>query len=171
MHRCRETAVTPIRLLIVDDHVLFRRGLVALLENEPQFQISGQAASGEQALRLIQEFQVDVVLMDVQMPAESGIEITRCLLAAQPELRIIMLTVSAEDKDVLAAIEAGARGYLLKSADADDLVRAICHVHAGEAVLSPAVTLGVLEAVRGSAVRRSWDTRLTPRELEVLQLL
>jgi len=163
--------MAAIRLLIVDDHTLFRRGLVGLLQNEPQLQVVGQAADGEHALRLVHEFQVDVVLMDMKMPGENGMEVIRRLLAVSPATHVIVLTVSDDNEDVLGAIQAGARGYMLKNAEADELVQTIRRVYAGDAVLSPAVTLGVLEAVRSGVTSQSWDTQLTPREIEVLQLL
>jgi two-component system, NarL family, nitrate/nitrite response regulator NarL len=163
--------MAAIRLLIVDDHTLFRHGLVSLLQNEPQLQVVGQAANGEQALRLAQQFQVDVVLMDLKMPGENGIEVMRRLLEVRDATRIIVLTVSEDTDDVLGAVRAGARGYILKNADADELVQTIRRVYAGYAVLSPDVTLGVLEALRSGMTSPSWDSQLTPRELEVLQLL
>jgi two-component system nitrate/nitrite response regulator NarL len=161
----------PIRLLIVDDHTMFRQGLVSLLGVEATFQVVGQAADGEQALRLFEELQPDVVLMDVMMPCVDGVEAARRLLETTPHARILMLTVSDADEDLLAAIRAGACGYLLKDADADELFDAIRRVHAGEALLSPAVTLRVLQAVRAAPTLPAPATPLTPREREVCWLL
>ena len=163
--------MADIHLLIVDDHTLFRRGLVSLLQDEPQLHIVGQAGNGEEALQLIQHLEVDVVLMDVKMPGQDGIEVTRRLLEVRPDARIIALTISDDDQDVLRAIQAGAHGYILKDADADELVRTIRRVHAGEAVLSPAVTLGVLEALRGRISSSPRHDYLTAREHEVLEML
>jgi two-component system nitrate/nitrite response regulator NarL len=163
--------MAPIRLLIVDDHTMFRQGLVSLLQGEAEFQVVGQAAGGQEALRLAGELQPDVVLMDVMMPEMGGVEATRRLLETTPHARILMLTVSEEDEDLLAAIQAGARGYILKNADADALLEAIRRVHAGEAVLSPAVTLRVLQAVRAATPPPAREKPLTPREQEVLWLL
>jgi two-component system nitrate/nitrite response regulator NarL len=160
-----------IRLLIVDDHTMFRQGLASLLGVEAAFRVVGQAADGEQALRLFEELQPDVVLMDVMMPCVDGVEATRRLLETTPHARILMLTVSDADEDLLAAIRAGARGYILKDADADELFEAIRRVHAGEAVLSPAVTLRVLQAVRRTPPPPAPARPLTPREREVAWLL
>jgi two-component system nitrate/nitrite response regulator NarL len=102
--------MAPIRLLIVDDHTMFRQGLVSLLQGEAEFQVVGQAAGGQEALRLAGELQPDVVLMDVMMPEMGGVEATRRLLETTPHARILMLTVSEEDEDLLAAIQAGAEG-------------------------------------------------------------
>jgi len=161
----------PIRLLIVDDHTLFRQGLVSLLQMEPELEVVGEAADGEEVVRLVRELRPDVVLMDVQMPQVDGVEATRRLLAAVPEARVLMLTVSEEDEDLFAAIQAGARGYILKNAEADELLEAIRRVHAGEAMLSSAVTLRVLEALRTGQIPTSPDLPLTPRERDVLRLL
>lgn len=161
----------PIRLLIVDDHTMFRQGLVSLLRDEAEFQVVGQAADGEQALRLAQARHPDVVLMDVMMPGMDGVEATGRLVEALPEARILMLTISEADDDLLAAVRAGARGYVLKNADTAELLRAIRRVHAGEAVLSPAVTLRVLQEVRAAPPPPAPATPLTPREREVAWLL
>jgi two-component system nitrate/nitrite response regulator NarL len=161
----------PIRLLIVDDHTMFRQGLASLLRGEPEFQVAGQASDGEQALRLFEELQPDVVLMDVMMPGMDGVEATCRLLKMTPHARILMLTISEAGEHLLAAIRAGARGYILKNADADELIGAIRRVHAGEAVLSTAVTLRVLQAVRAAPPPPAPATPLTPREREVSWLL
>lgn len=161
----------PIRLLIVDDHTLFRQGLVSLLQDESDFQVVGEAASGEEALSMARQLQPDVVLMDVTMPGMGGIETTRRLLTLMPHARVLMLTVSEEDEDLFAAIQAGARGYILKNADADELLDAIRRVHTGEAMLSPSVTLRVLEVLRKGVPLALPDLPLTRREQEVLALL
>lgn len=160
----------PIRLLIVDDHTLFRRGLVSLLQGERDLEVVGEAASGEEALRLARELQPDVILMDIRMPGMNGVEASERLGQEAPGARILVLTVSEEDEDVFAAIRAGARGYLLKNAEADDLITAIRRVHGGEAVLSPAITLRVFQVLQGTAPFPPLAT-LTPREREVLRLL
>lgn len=163
--------MAPIRLLIVDDHTMFRQGLASLLRSEPEIEVVGQAADGQEALRLAGELQPDVVVMDMKMPGMDGVEATHRLLAAMPHARVLMLTVSEEDEDLFAAIRAGARGYILKNADADALLEAIRRVYAGEAVLSPAVTLRVFNAVRAVIPPVSLEKPLTPREREVLRLL
>jgi DNA-binding NarL/FixJ family response regulator len=163
--------MAAIRILIVDDHTLFRRGLVGLLQDEPQCQVVGQASNGEEALRMVQELPVDVVLMDIKMPGVDGIEVSQRILEVRPSARVIVLSVSEDDQDVLGAVLAGARGYLLKNADADELVLTIRRVHAGEAVLSPVVTLRVLEALRGRTSLNTLAAQLTSREYEVMELL
>lgn len=164
--------MTPIRLLIVDNHTLFRQGLVSLLAGEPEFDVVGEASGGEQALQLAQSLQPDVVLMDVNMPGMDGLEATRRLLEMMPEARVLMLTVSDEEENLFAAIQAGARGYILKNADADELLQAIQRVHAGEGMLSPAVTLRLLQTLRaGGAPSPASDLPLTSREQDVLRLL
>ena len=114
--------MTSIRLLIVDNHTLFRQGLVSLLQSEPGFKVVGEAGSGEEALQLAPQLQPDVVLMDVKMPGIGGVEATRRLLEQMPPVRVLMLTVSEEEESLFAAIHAGARGYILKNADADELL-------------------------------------------------
>lgn len=163
--------MAPIRLFIVDDHTLFRQGLVGLLQSEPGLEVVGEAAGGEEALHQILALEPDVVLMDVKMPQMDGVEVTRRLLAARPQTRVLVLTVSEEDEDLFAAIQAGARGYILKNADADELLQAIARVHAGEAMLSPAVTLRVLQALRSGGPPPEPELPLTPRERDVLRLL
>jgi len=166
--------MTPIRLLIVDNHTLFRQGLISLLQNEHEFLVVGEAASGDAAVQQALALQPDVVLMDVTLPGMDGIETTCRLLADMPGVRVLMLTVSDLDEHLLGAIHAGARGYLLKSADADELFYAIRHVHAGEAILSPTMTLRLFNIVRASPLLLpllAADLPLTRREQDVLRLL
>ncbi len=167
-------AMTPIRLLIVDNHTLFRQGLISLLQNEHEFLVVGEAASGDVAVQQAQALQPDVVLMDVVLPGMDGIETACRLLADMPGVRVLMLTVSDSDEHLLAAIQAGARGYLLKSAGTDELFYAIRAVHAGEAILSPAMTLRLFQIVRASPALlplSTADLPLTRREQDVLRLL
>jgi DNA-binding NarL/FixJ family response regulator len=105
--------VAAIRLLIVDNHTLFRQGLVSLLQSEPGYEVTGEASSGEEALHLVPELGPDVVLMDIKMPGIGGVEATHRLMEANPEARVLMLTVSEEEENLFAAIQAGARGYIL----------------------------------------------------------
>jgi DNA-binding NarL/FixJ family response regulator len=164
--------MAPIRLLIVDNHTLFRQGLVSLLQSEPGLQVIGEAGGGEEALKLAQELQPDVVLMDVKMPGMDGVEATRRLLEVMPHNRVLMLTVSEEEENLFAAIQAGARGYILKNADADELLKAIERVHAGEAMLSPVMTFRLLQVLRsGGALTPPAELPLTSREQDVFQLL
>ncbi len=166
--------MTPIRLLIVDNHTLFRQGLISLLQNEHEFLVVGEAASGDAAVQQALALQPDVVLMDVVLPGMDGIETACRLLADLPGIRVLMLTVSDSDEHLLGAIQAGARGYLLKSADADELFYAIRHVHSGEGILSPAMTLRLFDMVRAIPALLplpATDLPLTRREQDVLRLL
>jgi DNA-binding NarL/FixJ family response regulator len=164
--------VASISLLIVDNHTLFRQGLVSLLQSEPGYKVLGEASSGEEALRLIPELRPDVVLMDVKMPGIGGVEATRRLLEGDPEARVLMLTVSEEEEILFAAIQAGARGYILKNADAGELLEAIQRVHAGEAMLSPAMTLRLLQTLKSGGIPAPLpELPLTSREQDVFHLL
>lgn len=165
--------MTSIRLLIVDNHTLFRQGLVSLLQSEPGLEVIGEASSGEETLQLIPQLQPDMVLMDVKMPGIGGVEATRRLMESMPQARILMLTVSEEEESLFAAIQAGARGYILKNADADELLEAIRRVHSGEAMVSPSMTIRLFQALRSGGVPAPLpnDLPLTPRELDVFHLL
>lgn len=155
-----------IKILIVDDHALFRRGLVGILSEEPDFLLLGEADNGPEAVRLCQQLEPDVVLMDVRMPKGDGVEAVRALKPAS-QVRVLMLTISANDEDLMDALEAGADGYLLKSAEPDELGWAIRQVASGQAVLSPEVTAAVMQAAVRSRGYPS-EVTLSPREREVL---
>jgi two-component system response regulator DegU len=158
--------------MVVDDHDLFRSGLKRLL-GEEGLTIVGEARNGEEAVRRALELRPDVIVMDVNMPGMSGVEATRQLHVAAPECAVLMLTVNADDSDVLDAILAGAAGYLLKDARLPDIVRGIRAAAAGEALIAPAVTAGVLERLRrhGPPDESPPQVSLTPREIDVLQLI
>lgn len=178
----------PIRVLLADDHQLFRDGLVSLLAREPDMNVVGQAANGAEAIRLAEDVQPQVVLMDIQMPVCSGLEATRHLIAWRPELKIVMLTISDKDQDLFAAVKAGAQGYLLKgSTSATELVTAVRRVAAGEAIIAPTLVPFLLAEFSSLAQQQVESTTitsasaeaqpanvlnvLTERELEVLQLV
>jgi len=164
--------VASIRLLIVDNHTLFRQGLVSLLQSEPGYSVIGEASSGEEALLLVSELAPDVVLMDVKMPGIGGVEATRRLMETNPEERILMLTVSEEEENLLAAIQVGARGYILKNADAGELLEAIQRVYAGEAMISPTMTFRLFQVLRNGGIPTPLpELPLTSREQDVFQLL
>ena len=129
----------PIRILIADDHPLFRDGLRALLESVPDMQVIGEAATGDEALTQAHVLQPDVILMDLKMPGMNGIEATRRILHTSPHIRILFVTMFEDDDFVFAAIRAGARGYLLKGAVQEETLRAIHAVSHGEAIFGPAV--------------------------------
>lgn len=159
----------PISLVIVDDHALFRSGLVSLLTSMPQFKIVGEASNGREALELVADKKPDVVLLDVNMPVMDGVETVR-VLKKKERCRILMLTVSKHDEDLFGAITAGADGYLLKNASPDELASAIRNVHAGLSVLSPDVTKRVMQSVNLEHDRAA-DIGLSTREMEVLECL
>lgn len=155
-----------IRVLVVDDHTLFRRGVVDLLRDEPDFTPVGEAHSGPEALELSQRVQPDVVLLDVHMPGGNGVDAVQDLKQI-PGVHILMLTISEKDEDLLAAIEAGADGYLLKGTEPDDLCRAIRQAATGQSILSPEITAKVMRAA-AHGWERSAQVSLSPREQEVL---
>lgn len=163
-----------IRVVIVDDHHLFREGLARLLNEAPDIRVVAGYSSGEEALVSIGEPAPDVVLMDVHMPGMDGVEATRRLRLAYPRLQVLMLTVSEQEEDLFAAIRAGARGYLLKNATGVELLEAVRQVHAGGAVIAPRLAVRLLDelaAVRptGSLPTGSGQEALSEREREILQ--
>jgi DNA-binding NarL/FixJ family response regulator len=158
-----------IRLVVVDDHVLFRSGLISLIADMPEFQVIGEAGNGREAIDLIRRTKPDVVLMDVNMPIMGGVETVRALRGNE-NCKIIMLTISKSDDDLLNAISAGAAGYILKNATPDELRKAILNVHHGMAVLSPEVTRQVMVAVATGKTPQE-DIGLSPREIEVLSCM
>src|SRR5579884_404121 len=162
-----------LRILIADDHPLFRKGLRALLEAVPDFDVVSEATSGPEATSRAAVLQPDVVLMDLQMPGGSGIAATREILAASLHIRILVVTLFEDDDSVFMALKAGARGYVLKDADEDEMVRAIRAVGRGEAIFSPAVATRVLAffATSGAVAPAPAFPSLTAREREILALI
>jgi two-component system, NarL family, nitrate/nitrite response regulator NarL len=166
--------MNPIRLLLADDHTLFRKGLASLLEKEPGFEVIGEAQDGAEAIRKAQADKPDLVLMDIHMPGVNGLEATRQITNALPATRIVMLTISEEDKDLFEAIKCGAHGYLSKKVEPEKLRELIEGVFRGEAPLSGATAAKILKEFAAQASKDSETTAvsdLTPREKEVLQLL
>ena len=166
----------PIRVLVADDQTVVREGLEMLLGLSPGIEVVGSAADGEEAVRLVGERGPDVVLMDLRMPRLDGVEATRRIARGYPATRVVVLTTYADDVSIFGALEAGALGYLTKGAGAQEIQRAIRTIHAGEALLDPAVQRRVIQAVVGHehpASRRAQRVPddLTPREAEVLRLL
>ena len=164
-----------LRVLLVDDHDLFRTGLRNLLEEQDALQVVGEGANGSEAVRLVRELAPDVVVMDLNMPAMSGVEATRHITALSPLTRVIVLTISDEDSDVLDAIVAGACGYLLKDASIDDVVAGIRSAAVGASLISPTIATKVLQRVRASTadidMAESIRAELSDRELQVLKLI
>jgi DNA-binding NarL/FixJ family response regulator len=157
------------RILLADDHAVVRQGFKMILSAQTDMEIIGEAANGREAVDLAAQVHPDVVVMDVAMPELNGIEATRRLIAANPHIRVIALSMHKDSAYVREILRAGARGYLLKDSGADDLVKAIRAVAAGESYLSPAVSNAVLDDYR-KHVTNPIDL-LTSREREVLQML
>lgn len=163
---------TPIRVIVVDDHPLVRTGLKAVLATTSGIEHVGEAEDGERALALAAELLPDVMIMDIHMPGMDGIEATRQLLASSPSVAVLVLTMHDDDDTVFAAMRAGARGYLLKGADRDEVTRAIVAVASGEAIFGPAVADRVLRYFASPArTAPAPFPELTDREREVLHLL
>ncbi|MCU0488374.1 MAG: response regulator transcription factor [Anaerolineales bacterium] len=161
--------MTRIRLVVVDDHALFRAGLISLLSEMPEFQIVGEANNGASALEVIRRVQPDVVLLDVNMPVMGGVETVRAL-QKESAPKILMLTISKSEEDLFGAIAAGADGYLLKNAEPEELRKSILLVSQGLSVLSPQITRQVMRAV-SLEPGASPDNGLSSREMEVLECL
>lgn len=173
-----------IRILVVDDHTLFRRGLIALLSREPHFQTVGDAADAGEALRRAQELQPDLILLDNHLPGVNGVDALPALREAAPSARVLMLTVSEDERDLMAALKAGASGYLLKTIEGDALAHAIKQVMRGESIVAPEMTGKLIAAYRDasapgavqaaaeitpSAAPASPLAQLSPREIDILR--
>ena len=160
----------PIRILVADDHPLFREGVVHSLAAEPDLAVIGQAASGEEALRLAQDLVPDVVLLDITMPGWGGLATAEKLATACPATKVVMLTVVEDEDKLVAAFSAGARGYVLKGVSARELADVVRSVERGEVYVSPSLAAGILVALtHGRAVDPLGE--LTEREREILQLV
>jgi len=164
----------PIRVVVVDDHALFRAGLVGLLRDMDDFEVIGEAANGQEAVEVIRKLKPDVVLLDVNMPVMNGTETVLLIKkSGEREVRniyIIMLTISKHEEDLFKAIAAGADGYLLKNIEPEELRKAVRQVVEGKGVLSPEVTQPVLRALTRTS-NYSPESNLSKRELEILQYL
>ena len=153
---------SKVTVLLVDDHALVRRGFRRMLEDEPTLQVVGEASDGLEAVERAEQLEPDVIVMDCALPQVNGIEASRRILAKRPETAILMLSMHSEDTLVRQALEAGAKGYVLKNAMDLDLVSAIKSVAEGKTVLDPQIA-------RSGTLKGERDTGLTPRELEILQ--
>ncbi len=170
-----------IRLLVVDDHTLFRRGLIALLSQDDRFEIAGEAGDVSEALRVLPSTRPDLVLLDNHLPGVKGVDAIPSFKEIQPELRVMMLTVSEDEEDLSRALQAGADGYLLKTSESDQLCDAIVKVNDGQSMISPQMMGKLVAALRGQgaparpiepppASPHALD-KLSPREKEILLLI
>lgn len=161
------------RILVVDDHAVFRYGMRAMLANARGFEVIGEAATGEEAVEKAAEARPDIVLMDVQMPGMNGIEATRRILQANPGVSVVVVTMFGDDDSVFSAMRAGARGYVLKGADADEVMKVLSAVAAGEAHFGPEIArrlMGFFSAPRPAPPSGEFP-ELTAREVEILDLI
>ena len=169
-----DQALAQVRVLIVDDHDLFRSGLRNLLEDEG-VRVVGEASAGQEALDIVREVAPDVVVMDLNMPGMGGVEATRHISTIAPLTRVVMLTISDQDNDVIDAILAGACGYLLKDSSIQDLIAGIKAASQGESLISPTIASKVLQRVRASSTQPEIEStiraELSDREIEVLKLI
>jgi DNA-binding NarL/FixJ family response regulator len=167
----------PIRVLIVDDHTLFRRGIAAVLAGQPDLKVVGEASDGLDAIKKAKEIAPDVILMDLNMPRCSGLEATQALQVEMPQINILVLTVSDSESDLFTAMKFGAKGYILKNTEPEELTHAIFHIARGGVIVSPLMATKLLtefKDLRAGAERESVpqaDAVVSPREGEVLQLV
>jgi DNA-binding NarL/FixJ family response regulator len=167
----------PIKVLIADDHIFYREGVRALLNNVPNIEVIGEANNGEEAIAQAKDLQPNVILMDLKMPGMNGIDATRRIHETQPDIGVLVITMFDDDDSVFAAMRAGARGYLLKDADKDEVVRAIVAVERGEAIFSPAIAKRMMQYFAAPSAAPNPKNQpdefaaLTEREFEVLGLI
>lgn len=158
-----------IRVLLADDHHIVREGIRRLLESASDLQVVAEAGDGEEAQVLLQEHRPDVAVLDIQMPKASGIEVTRWVRAHLPEVGVLILTAYDDDPYVMAVLQAGANGYVLKTASTDDLIQAVRDVHEGKSALDPAVTRKLMSSLFRAPEKHPVEP-LTEREMDVLRL-
>ena len=162
--------MSPIRVVLADDHAVVRKGIRDFLEEDETIQVVAEATDGEQAKALIQAHQPDVAILDIRMPGATGIEVTRWIREQAIAVGILILTAYDDDPFVVAAIQAGANGYVLKNAEADEITGAVHTIYKGQSALSPAITQKLMSHMAGSAPSENLVEPLTDREREVLQL-
>ncbi len=169
--------VAKVKVLVVDDHTLFRRGIAAVLADQNGIEVVGEAADGLEAIEKVKEISPDVVLMDLNMPRCSGLEAIQALQAEMPQVSILVLTVSEMEADLFAAVKYGARGYLLKKAEPEELVQAIFYIARGGVIVSPLMATKLLTEFKDLTIGaekeivQNGDAKVSPREGEVLRLV
>ncbi len=166
----------PLRILLVDDHILFRKGIASLLTSQPDFTVIGEASDGLEGLDKARQLKPDLILMDVTMPRCAGPEATRLIVREMPDMQIVMLSVSEDDQDLMAAVRSGAIGYLLKSIKPDELFARLRGITQGEAPISRVMAAKILREFARSPQQpdpssAEWPHEITEREREVLQLV
>ncbi len=159
----------PIRVILADDHTVVRKGIRDILLDAGDLDVIAEAANGDEAIALIEQLRPDVAVLDIQMPKRTGIEVCRHVRAQHWPIGVLILTAYDDDPYVLAVLQAGANGYVLKTADADDLIRAVRDVHDGKSVLDPTIARKLMTQLAGQSDTRPIES-LTTRELDVLKL-
>jgi len=162
--------MTPIRILLADDHIMVREGTRRILERETDLKVIGEASDGQEAITLADKDHPDVVIMDISMPVMNGIEATKQIKRIAPQIAVLVLTAYDDDQYVFAILEAGAAGYLLKNARGSEVIDAVRRVYAGESVLHPSIAKKVLRQFVRPAIETEKMDVITDRELEVLRL-
>jgi len=170
MEQSLSRSKTKIRVLLADDHHIVRAGIRQLLESASDLQVVAEAGDGEEAQSLIEKHRPDVAVLDIQMPKASGIEVTRWVRAHLPEVGVLILTAYDDDPYVMAVLQAGANGYVLKTAKTDDLIQAVRDVHEGKSALDPSVTQKLMSNLFKRSEKTAAVEPLTDRELDVLRL-
>lgn len=169
--------MNPIKVLVVDDHALFRRGITAVLANHENLEVVGEASDGLEAIEKAEAIVPDIVLMDLNMPHCSGLEATQALQTKMPQVNILVLTISENEADLFAAVKFGAKGYILKNTEPEELIQAILHITQGGVIVSPIMATKLLTEFKGLEAEgkreaiQEIESNLSPREGEVLQLV
>lgn len=161
----------PVSLVLIDDHKIVLEGLTSTLELEDDFTVVGLATDGHEALRLVRRLKPDVVLLDLMLKGESGVDICKTLLENDPETKVVVLTTFLDEDKLFQCIIAGAKGYVIKDVEPDELKKIIRRVAEGQSILDPQITSRVMQRLRRQEVERSTEDLLSPRRIEVLQLL
>jgi len=169
MPKSSSKSKTKIRILLADDHNIVRTGIRQLLESANDLQVIAEAGDGEEAQSLIQKHKPDVAVLDIQMPKASGIEVTRWVRSHMPEVGVLILTAYDDDPYVMAVLQAGANGYVLKTGQADELIQAVRDVYDGKSALDPTITRKLMSNIFKTSENKSVEP-LTDRELDVLRL-